>query len=210
MLLTLLSLFFVGMAIYGATHPLDGRRFGPYFFTMLIFAALAAFFPIRHALFEIKLADAAGEVIGYDGVSVACLSHWTGILHYRAAGFVYRGSLEINMQPDTCSELRDYLSDPEAANQDAALDKGKIYALHVLTHEAMHVAGIYDEPTADCAAFQRNHLTAQALGVAPNIATQSAIAVHRLRSPRHPYYSPQCEPGGAMDENLPNAVWQRP
>ena len=76
-----------------------------------------------------------------------------------------------------------------------------------MTHETMHVDEIYDEIRADCRAFQLNHKMAELLGVETRLATQSAIVAHRFRSKRHPYYSPHCEPGGALDEKIPAAVW---
>ena len=78
----------------------------------------------------------------------------------------------------------------------------------MLTHEAMHIAGEFNEQRADCGAFQRNHVTASLLGVPTAVATRNAIDVHRKRPTHNPkYYSVECRPGGDLDERLPGAVW---
>ncbi len=207
MLLSLACLFFLYMAIKGILNPFHENRFDSYVIMMLIFATICAGIPLRHAMFEWKLADAAEELIARDNIAVTCLSRFGGILHWNAAGYVYRGSQEINMQAYVCEDLRDYLWDPEAANSEAVRDTKLVFALHVLTHETMHVDEIYDEIHADCRAFQLNHRMAEILGVEKNVAAQTAIVAHRFRSKRHPYYSPHCEPDGAYDERLPGAVW---
>lgn len=207
MLLTLASLFFIYMAIKGIIHPFGDSRFDSYVVMMLIFATLCAGYPLRHALFEWKLANAAGQLIARDNVSVECLSRFGGIFHWRAAGYVYRGSNKINMQGYICEDLRDYLWDPNAANSSATTDLDPIFALHVLTHETMHVDEIYDEKHADCRAFQLNHKMADLLGVDAQTSRQTAIVMHRLRPKNHPYYNAQCEPGTRYDEQIPGAVW---
>ena len=201
MLLILLSIGLVLLAIKAAINPMSHNRFDLYFFFLLIMAGICIFFPIRQAFFEHKLAKASASLINHDHVVVECLSKYSGLLHFRAAGFVYRGSSKINMQGSICKRLRNYLKDPLYAEwQD-------LYALHVLTHETMHVAGEYNEPRADCQAYQRNHKMAELLGVRPDIAALNGRYLHRHRSPKHDYYSPACEPGGGFDEKLPHAVW---
>ena len=205
LLLTLLSIGFIVLAIIGFVRPQYGERFqfDVYVGAMLIVAALLAIFPVRHLLFEMRLARVAEELIGHEHVIVDCQSTFDSIFHLGAAGFVYRDSGRINLEVRTCRWLRGYLDDPVGA------DPLELFSLHVLTHEAMHVAGIYNEKRADCSAFQRNHRTAILLGVPGNVAILNARDLHRTRAPSHPYYSPECEPGGGMDEKLPDAVWTK-
>ena len=204
MLFFLASIVFLIMAIVTAVRPSDGNRFDIYFFFLIGLSVLAASFPIRHMLFEMKLAKAAGALINNPEVVVDCNSYFDSMFHLGAAGFVYRGSSKINLEVRTCDAMEDYLADPERAKFQ------ELYALHTLTHEAMHVAGTIDEVRTDCQAFQRNHRMAELLGVAPKVARVNAQIRHRLRLERHPYYSAECEPGGALDENLPDAVWLAP
>ena len=206
-LLSVACLFFLYMALKGILNPFGESRFDSYVAMMLIFATICAGIPLRHAMFEWKLAAAAEKLIARDNIAVTCLSRFGGLWHWNAAGYVYRGSQEINLQGYVCEDLRDYLWDPGKANAQAINDTKLVFALHVMTHETMHVDDIYDEIRADCRAFQLNHKMAELLGVETRLAAQSAIVAHRFRSKRHPYYSPHCEPGGALDEKIPAAVW---
>jgi hypothetical protein len=198
----LLSVVFCGLAIKGATGPQwGGSRFDAYFCLLITLAALCAWFPIRHALFEERLADASERFLAQDGIGVNCVSKFGGIFHLNYAGYVYRGSDVINLKANICELLQQYLASPAQA------DQSMLYSLHVLTHEAMHVANEFNELLADCKEFQRNHKMAEQLGVPLLIAAINGRDVHRFRSSRHPYYSAECEPGRGMDEGLPDAVW---
>src|SRR4029450_3526010 len=45
--------------------------------------------------------------------------------------------------------------------------RDQVVAVHVLTHEAMHLSGRLDEAVAECAAVQRDAHTARLLGAGP-------------------------------------------
>ena len=194
-----------------AISPPKGHwRFGRTFFLSLLSAGILAYFPIQQYMFEKKLEKATERFTKFYGVNVICQSRFGSFFHWNKLGFVVMGSAEINLRPDVCSGLASYLRDPATANKAAISDyDNSVMPLHVLTHEAMHVMGVYDEVETDCKAFQRNHRMAELLGVETGLARQSAIVIHRFRSPRHPYYSPQCEPGTPMDDRLADAVWVR-
>lgn len=197
-----LSLIFMYLTFHSLIGPnRTGKRFDSYFFTVLTLTIVTSSVPIRHVMFQNSLSDAVEELLGKESVYVDCNSYFDSIFHFNLAGFVYRGSSTINLEVRSCKNLKSYLKNPSEANS------RELFALHVLTHEAMHVAGEFNEALADCQAFQRNHRMAELLGVPSYIAAKNAADAHRTRSKRHPYYSPQCEPGMAMDERLPNAVW---
>ena len=200
--LLILSAVFAFLGVRAALQNKFGRRFDGFFFLMMVLAGVCLIAPIRHVLFEQQLARAAGLLLDRSDVEVDCNSYLEGMFHLGPTGYVYRGSSRINLEIRTCRDLRGYLDHPEQASY------RELWALHILSHEAMHVAGEFNEQLADCKAFQRNHVTAKLLGVAPQVAAQNAIEVHRNR-PTHDskYYSPHCRPGGSMDEHLPGAVW---
>lgn len=203
--LSLLSVFFLFLLIRNFVGPnITGNRFDAYFYVVLTLMLVSGYPPLQHALFQRELTQASAQLLKNENVFVNCNSTFDSIYHLGMAGFVYRGSDEINLEVRTCSDLKDYLQAPASANTE------QLYALHVLTHEAMHVAGEFNETLTDCKAFQRNHRMAKLLGVADVVAEQNAIDIHRNRSRRHPYYSEQCEPGTHMDEKLADAVWGRP
>jgi hypothetical protein len=104
---------------------------------------------------------------------------------------------------DACSSLRSWLASDKHHPSDA-----QVVAVHVLTHEAMHMAGRKDEADAECAAMQRDAGTAQALGA----SAQDALALARRYwledYPRTPdAYRGDCGPGSAHDEHLPSPPW---
>jgi len=60
---------------------------------------------------------------------------------------------------EECLEIQDWL----AGNKSSATPK-QLQALHVLTHEAVHVSKEYNEAVTECTAVNRDHLTAKAMG----------------------------------------------
>jgi hypothetical protein len=73
----------------------------------------------------------------------------------------------------------------------------------------MHMAGRLDESAAECAAVQRDARTARLLGASGGEARALAAAYWRTVYPAMPggYRSSACRPGGALDEQLPDAPW---
>jgi hypothetical protein len=105
---------------------------------------------------------------------------------------------------DQCRHLAAYL---RSAKRRPSRDQ--VLAVHVLTHEAMHLSGRLDEAAAECAAVQRDAHTARLLGAAAADAAGLAAACWRDLSPLLPagHRSPDCRAGGALDERLPDAPW---
>jgi hypothetical protein len=103
-----------------------------------------------------------------------------------------------------CGSLRDYL-----ASDKQHPGTSEIIAVHVLTHESMHMRGIKDEAQAECAALQRDAQTAQLLGADRSAALALARIYWLTDYPRmsDTYRSPDCAPGGALDEHLPDPPW---
>ncbi len=81
--------------------------------------------------------------------------------------------------------------------------------MHVLTHEAMHMAGETAEAVAECRAVQRDARTAELLGATSQQARRLAAAYAGSVLPEMPddYRSPDCIPGGALDERLTTSPW---
>ena len=198
-----LSVVFFCLGIHSAWRSEFGSRFDLYFFLMMGLCVACAFVPIRHEVFEQRLADVAEILLARSNVIVDCNSYLEAMFHLGPAGYVYQGSNVINLEIRTCRDLQGYLDNPQSASY------RELWALHILTHEAMHIAGEFNEQLADCQAFQRNHKTAELLGVPKHIAERNAVELHHRR-PTHnkKYYSSECRPGGNMDEQLEGAVWR--
>jgi len=102
---------------------------------------------------------------------------------------------------DQCGDLSDYLrSDQEQPTSE------QIVAVHVLTHEAIHMSGVRSEAETECLAMQRDAQMAELLGASPEAARLS-VTYWREVYPRMPdaYRSEECTSGGALDAGRPDA-----
>ena len=103
-----------------------------------------------------------------------------------------------------CRALRSYLASSKQQPSD-----NQVIAVHVLTHESMHMRGLTDEAQAECAAVQRDAMTARLLGADPAAARALAVRYWTQMYPQMPdgYRTGECTTGGPLDERLPDAPW---
>jgi hypothetical protein len=175
----------------------------------LVLGVGAAIPVARHALTERRLNAAASAVAGRS-VTVHCQTVGEatfdagpelGYVAFGADGVPERHAL-IKWQP--CRDLAAWLgSDRKRASRD------QLIAVHVLTHEAMHMAGATDEAITECRAMQRDAQMAERLGADPGAARALAVRYWQEVYPSMPdaYRSPACRPAGDLDEHLPNPPW---
>jgi len=118
--------------------------------------------------------------------------------------------------PDGAPEHKTLIKHQQCNDLQAYLDSNKrhpsdeqVQAVHVLTHESMHMAGNKDEAVAECYATQHDTEMAELLGASPADAHQLAVRYWRLFYPRMPdaYTSADCQPGGRLDLHLPTPAW---
>jgi hypothetical protein len=85
----------------------------------------------------------------------------------------------------------------------------EVQAVHILSHESMHMAGITSESAAECAAVQRDMHLAELLGATPADARGLAVSYWTSQYPHMPadYRSSECRPDGQLDEHLDDAPW---
>jgi hypothetical protein len=107
---------------------------------------------------------------------------------------------------EQCRQLKAYTKHPSRPSID------EVVAVHVLTHEAMHMRGERSEEVAECQAVQRDALTAHALGASTADALMLAHRYWGVVYPQMPddYRTPDCSPGGSLDESLDSSPWTRP
>lgn len=176
----------------------------------LVVVALLAAVPSAHRrVQERRLAHVALVLVGHR-VAVHCQSG--------AAAFVDAGS-ELGWVPfdaagrpeprtlikrDQCRFLERYRSGDHAHPT-----RDEVVAVHVLTHEAMHMRGSAVESAAECEAVQRDAVTAQELGASPAEAHALAVDYWLHVYPRMPddYWTRDCGPGRPLDEGLTTAPW---
>ena len=186
------------------------RPFPVFSVALLVVVGLAMLVPgVRHHQLEDHLAVVAGNLAGYP-VVVNCQTssqEWVdagselGYVRYGRDGVPERRTL---IKHSPCKDLARYLR----AGGDHP-DDGEVLAVHVLTHEAMHMAGITDEARAECLAMQRDAKTARLLGASPQEAADLARRYWRTFYPRmrDEYVTPECRPGGQLDQASPDAPW---
>lgn len=105
---------------------------------------------------------------------------------------------------ETCQHLGSWYRSDRA---DPTLDEA--IAVHVLTHEAMHVEGARDEATTECRALQHDERTVVLLG---GSVEQGAALAERIATevyPRMPdeYRSSECHEGGWLDLTPTDGRW---
>lgn len=161
----------------------------------------------RLALREHRWSNAASELLGTD-VEVNCQRKLAYAFDISPIlGFVPADPKtgapmkETWLRRDTCDSLAGW--DPENPTKDA------IRSVHVLAHEAMHMAGERNEARAECFAIQRNSAMAVLLGATPDqaraLSTRYREEIHQTLPSE--YQSPECGPGKEWDENLVTSPW---
>jgi hypothetical protein len=205
------------VAMRWCTRRYDGlgreRKFPTMSVVLLALLAIGAAAPtyLRHRE-EDRLSSVASQLVG-QRATVHCQTF--GQVFFQVGGelgFVKFGPDGVPERHTTimhgpCAALRSYLrSNKRRPSAD------EVVAVHVLTHESMHMRGITNEADAECAAVQRDETTAQLLGADPASARLLARLYWLNDYPRMPdaYTSSDCVPGGALDERLPTAPWLPP
>lgn len=210
----LFALGALGVVLRWLVHPFDslGRRsrFPALLAVLLVVPAIGAAVPgaLRWRE-ERRLESAAGQLVGAP-VDVECQTLGGAFVDAGSElGWVAWGpdgvpehKTLIKYQP--CADLRDYLGSDKSH---PSLDQ--VIAVHVLTHEAMHMKGIKNEARAECAAVQRDAQLARLLGADPFEAPRLAQTYWQSVYPRMPqaYVSSECGPGRALDEHRGDAPW---
>ena len=186
------------------------RPFPAFSVIVLVIVGVGLLVPgVRHRALEDRLAAVAGALAGVP-VVVDCQSAGQqfidagaelGYVPYGEDGVPERTTL---IKRDQCQDLSRYLRSQEPSDD-------QVLAVHVLSHEAMHMSGITDEARAECLAVQLDARAARLLGASPEAAADLAGRYWRTfydRLPAH-YRSSDCGPGGALDQASPDAPWLR-
>lgn len=156
-----------------------------------------------------RLSEVASELVG-SPVTVDCQSRGQEMLDVGNELGQVRFGVDGRPEPHTlikrrpCADLERYLE-----GEQAAPTRGQVVAVHVLSHEARHLAGQRVEAETECAAMQRDARTARLLGASDDEARALARTYWLEVYPQMPdeYRSGSCVPGGTLDEGLPDAPW---
>ncbi|MGZ4591160.1 MAG: hypothetical protein ACXV2I_10275 [Actinomycetes bacterium] len=164
---------------------------------------------IRHHRLESRLSDVSSTLVGVPvvvhcqtaGSELVDVGPELGYVRYGADGVPEHATL---IKRPQCGDLAAYLrSDHRRPSRD------QVVAVHVLSHEARHMAGTTNEAQAECEAVQRDAQTAQLLGADAEQARELARTYWRDVYPRlsDDYVTGDCAPGGRLDERRADAPW---
>jgi hypothetical protein len=183
----------------------------PYVLTTAAIAAALAYTPVRYWHFERFLTEKARILSETDTATVHCNSFLDSVVDSNvfAVGHANLKTGRIVFQHPWCGHLMDYLDQPDKATPEG------ISSLLTLTHEAMHIRGELNEARTECQAIQRYYRAATLLGVADRLAKAHGLAhyngPYKSRSTQgdfsRNYYSDECAPGKALDEQLSDSTW---
>ena len=176
---------------------------------LLVLAVLAGAPGMLKAALEDRLSGVVSEVAGKSvrvrcqGLGAAAIDTGSeyGYVQYKQDGTPVTWTL---IKRDQCNDLNAYL---RSNKRNPGVKR--VIAVHVLTHEAMHLASITNEAQAECAAVQRDALTARLLGASPQDAAALARVYYALVYPRMDpdYKSSECRLRGELDEGGDDAPW---
>jgi hypothetical protein len=206
----------VGLMANWATHRRDSlgreRDLPVLSVSVLVLVAVAAAVPgAQRKVEERRLGKIASSLAGKH-VSVHCQDGAEAFVdagsEYGWVAFDANGIPEPRtlIKREQCKLLKSYDKHPSSPSWD------EMVAVHVLTHEAMHMRGERSEQVAECQALQRDALTAQGFGATPQEGMALAQRYWKQVYPRMPddYITGSCSPGGALDEALASSPWSQP
>jgi len=156
-----------------------------------------------------RFSDVASHIAGRD-VRIEC-QRFSGALVDATAesGYVAFSADGIpadvgRLERDTCNNLRDWMHSDKV---NPTLKQ--VMAVHVLGHEAYHLAGIRNEAQTECEAMQRLDEVAVSLGATREQARMLAERYDSEVYPHMPnsYRSNNCVEGGTMDVAPEDPVW---
>lgn len=153
---------------------------------------------VRHQVAQAQATAVTRELTGNPDAVAVCQRLAPDLLELgQQAGEVSLDHPEVaQLRRTTCNDFFSWLTsdhhDPTPA---------QISALHVVVHEAMHVAGEYNEARTECWAVQHDAQAAEFLGASPADAQALAQAYYLTVYPRMPdaYRSADCVADGSLD-----------
>jgi hypothetical protein len=176
---------------------------------LLIIALTAGAIMWRHHQHERRLTNVASTLIGAPaqvscqtlGSSMVDTGGDLGYVKWGPDGTPERRTL---IKRDTCNDLAAFMKNPTAQAPEE-----QVIAVHVLTHESMHMRGERAESRTECQAVQRNATTAALLGATNDQSRELARRYYQEIYPRQSadYWSADCAQGRALDEGLPDSPW---
>jgi hypothetical protein len=155
-------------------------------------------FEVRHHVAQAQATSVVREVSGNPRAHAACQRFTPDLLDLsNNAGSVQWDSPYVALlRRSTCNDLYSWLVSRKTG---PTLDQA--IALHIVVHEAVHVAGERSESVTECTAMQYDARAAELLGATPEQAQALALLYYEEAYPlMHPdYRSASCVEDGPLD-----------
>jgi hypothetical protein len=106
-----------------------------------------------------------------------------------------------------CQDLTSYWR--ASAREKSNPTREQVIAVHVLSHEAIHLNGVMNEAATECRAMQHDAVVAQRLGATPE---QGRVLAERYASAIYPmmpseYVTKDCVKDGPLDKTPGDGIW---
>lgn len=136
-----------------------------------VLATVAVAVEVNHQYVQIMATRVVRQVSGQDDAVARCARRTPDALNLSMySGFVAWDSPHVaRLRAQTCSDLSSWLW---SSKRSPSLPQ--IVALHVVVHEAEHVAGVWDEAAAECAAMAADPEVAVSSGAEASTAESMA------------------------------------
>lgn len=152
--------------------------------------------------FETKLAHAVKPIAGDRDITIGCerlfrnffsSQGYSGHVMFDGNG---NPAAEAFLSSSTCSNIKKFMKDPKTFELD------QIEAVHTLSHEAAHLAGLRNESSAECLALNNDPLVMRELGATVEHGEKLRGLYMKLVYPQLPteYNSPRCELDDVTDD----------
>lgn len=159
---------------------------------------VALAFEVRHQVAQAQATTVVRELSGNSRAHAACQRFTPDLLDLsRHAGSVQWDVPDVALlRRATCNDLYSWLMSRKV---DPTLDQ--VIAVHIVVHEAIHVAGERNEAITECTAIQRDAHAAELLGASPAHAQALAVTYYEQAYPlmHSDYRSAGCVEDGPLD-----------
>lgn len=182
---------------------------------LMLLAAFSLFAEAGHRQSQARYSAAAQALTGRPEVNVSCQRFGSGLVDAdRFSGWVNfengKPTKTAHLDWRTCHDLRAFERNLDAPMTD--LTREQVTAMHVLTHEAIHLTGVSNEAATECIAIQNDETTATLLGVpaATAAALPGRYFTETYAHMPDDYWSAECIEDGALDQTPSDGTWPNP
>lgn len=204
----IIGLLTLAILYYLIIYPIRNDRTKNWFMVIIIALILipTSAFEIRYQILQSEGSSVVAKISNNPQGHLRCERLYETFFDATSnTGEVYWDNpTEATLKYTQCENLFAYITGDKT---NPSLDK--IIAVHVLTHESIHVSGDRVEATTECTAMQKDSQTAQLLGATKAEGDQLSLTYYIKVYPNMAsnYVSAECHAGGKLDRNPQGSVF---